>query len=32
MKWRDIFDSLEAVSDRLEDVSDIMESVVLEHS
>jgi uncharacterized protein Yka (UPF0111/DUF47 family) len=32
MKWRDIFDSLEAVSDRLEDISDIMESVVLEHS
>ncbi len=32
MKWRDIFDALEAVHDSIENVADIIEGIVLEHS
>ena len=32
MKWRDIFDNLEAATDRCEDVANIVESVVLEYA
>ena len=32
MKWRDIFESLETASDRLEDVANVIEGIVLEHA
>jgi len=32
MKWRDIFDNLEAATDRCEDVANIIEGVVLEYA
>ncbi len=32
MKWRDIFDNLEAATDRCEDVANIVEGVVLEYA
>jgi len=32
MKWRDIFESLEIATDRLEDVANIIEGIVLEHA
>ena len=32
MKWRDIFDSIESACDRLEDVADIIEGIILEHA
>lgn len=32
MKWRDIYDLLEAATDRCEDVANIIEGVVLEHA
>jgi predicted phosphate transport protein (TIGR00153 family) len=32
MKWRDIYDNLEAATDRCEDVANILEGVVLEYS
>jgi predicted phosphate transport protein (TIGR00153 family) len=32
MKWRDIFDSLEAAADRCEDVANVVEEVVLEYA
>lgn len=32
MKWRDVFESLEAAADRCEDVADVIESVVLEYA
>ena len=32
LKWRDIYDNLEAATDRCEDVANILEGVVLEYS
>jgi predicted phosphate transport protein (TIGR00153 family) len=32
MKWRDVFDNLEAATDRCEDVANIVEGVVLEYA
>jgi hypothetical protein len=32
LKWRDIFDNLEAATDRCEDVANILEGVVLEYA
>jgi predicted phosphate transport protein (TIGR00153 family) len=32
MKWRDIYDNLEAATDRCEDIANILEGVVLEYS
>ncbi|HMI87074.1 MAG TPA: DUF47 family protein [Polyangiaceae bacterium] len=32
MKWRDIYDNLEAATDRCEDVANILEGVVLEYA
>jgi len=32
MKWRDLFDNLEAATDRCEDVANIVEGVVLEYA
>ena len=32
MKWRDILESMETATDRAEDVANIIEGIVLEHS
>ena len=32
LKWKDIIDGLEAAIDRLEDVSDVLEAIVLKHA
>lgn len=32
MKWRDIYESLESATDRAEDVANVIEGIVLEHS
>jgi predicted phosphate transport protein (TIGR00153 family) len=32
MKWKEVFENLEAASDRTEDVANVLEGVVLEHS
>jgi predicted phosphate transport protein (TIGR00153 family) len=32
LKWKEVFENLEAASDRAEDVANILEGVVLEHS
>jgi predicted phosphate transport protein (TIGR00153 family) len=32
MKWRDIYESLETATDRCEDVANVIEGIVLEHS
>jgi uncharacterized protein Yka (UPF0111/DUF47 family) len=32
LKWRDIYDNLEAATDRCEDIANILEGVVLEYS
>jgi predicted phosphate transport protein (TIGR00153 family) len=32
MKWRDIYESLETATDRAEDVANVIEGIVLEHS
>lgn len=32
MKWRDVFENLEAAADRCEDVADVLEGVVLEYA
>jgi len=32
MKWRDIFDNIEEATDRIEDVANIVEGVVLEYA
>jgi hypothetical protein len=32
MKWKEIFDYLEATVDSIEDVSDVIQGVVLKHA
>jgi hypothetical protein len=32
IKWKEIFDYMEATIDRIEDVSDVIQGVILKHS